>query len=665
MLRLYIRFYFALVASLALFLVATAVLWRLMGGPMVMPAGHMLGHPSHAWAVHFHLLLTVLALSIGVAAYPLVRQISRRLERLQRGVESLGAGNLSARVPVEGKDEVARLAGSFNRAAAQIEQLVNANKTLLANTSHELRTPLARIRLAVELLQDSADAKRRAGLEQDIAELDWLVDEILLASRLDTVTQAIETQEVDLLALAAEECSRYDAAQLEGEPGVIRADPRLLRRLLRNLLENAARHGAPPTQVRIARDSTAAIITVWDGGQGVPPAEFENVFRPFYRPSSGAQPGGTGLGLSLVRQIARRHGGDARCATMPRRSQLLPRHPSLCRCLTRRRPKAAFKNNERQLQGDLSELPHTLVSVFRSSFPIFWITGRHLPALGCAYTKTGEETMATLARKTLLGLGIALGLSVATAMANEVDGVTRDEDGNAAASCIGLPTYHQLQTALDNARAQANGGFNLDMWGTVVNRDGLVCAVAFTGSNRGAQWPGSRIISAQKANTANAFSLPKLALSTADLYAAVQPGGTLYGLQHSNPVDTKVAYRGPAANFGQDDDPMIGHRIGGVNVFGGGLALYNSKGVLIGGIGVSGDTSCADHNIAWRTRHNLNLDFVPAGVSNKNDDNINYQGLVPVPSVPNDFSHPICKIGGVDSVSAISLTLLPPVQKVQ
>jgi uncharacterized protein GlcG (DUF336 family) len=155
------------------------------------------------------------------------------------------------------------------------------------------------------------------------------------------------------------------------------------------------------------------------------------------------------------------------------------------------------------------------------------------------------------------------------------------------------------------------------MWGTVVDRDGVVCAVAFTGQNRGSQWPGSRVISAQKANTANSFSLPGLALSTADLYAAVQPGGTLYGLQHSNPVDTGVAYRGPASNFGQTDDPMIGHRIGGVNVFGGGLALYSSKGVLIGGIGVSGDTSCADHNISWRTRHSLNLDFVPAGVSAK------------------------------------------------
>jgi uncharacterized protein GlcG (DUF336 family) len=243
-------------------------------------------------------------------------------------------------------------------------------------------------------------------------------------------------------------------------------------------------------------------------------------------------------------------------------------------------------------------------------------------------------------------------------------GAVRAEDGAAAEHrCSGLPGHQDLQTALAFARAQSNGGFDLDMWATVVDRDGVVCGVAFTGANRGSQWPGSRVISAQKANTANAFSLPGLALSTANLYSAVQPGGTLFGLQHSNPVDTGVAYKGPASNFGQSNDPMIGHRIGGINVFGGGLALYDNKGVLIGAIGVSGDTSCADHNIAWRTRHQLNLDFVPAGVSAQHDDNINYQGKVPVPSLANDFSHPICRIGGVDGVSSISMNL-PAVQKV-
>ena len=183
-----------------------------------------------------------------------------------------------------------------------------------------------------------------------------------------------------------------------------------------------------------------------------------------------------------------------------------------------------------------------------------------------------------------------------------------------SASCKLLPTHSQLRAALSAARGAANGGFNLDMWGTVVNRDGVVCAVAFTGANRGSQWPGSRVISAQKANTANAFSLPQLALSTADLYSAVQPGGSLFGLQASNPVDVSVAYRGNPEHYGAANDPMVGGRIGGVNVFGGGLALYNAQGVLVGAIGVSGDSSCADHNIAWRTRNTLKLDRVPAGV---------------------------------------------------
>jgi uncharacterized protein GlcG (DUF336 family) len=256
-------------------------------------------------------------------------------------------------------------------------------------------------------------------------------------------------------------------------------------------------------------------------------------------------------------------------------------------------------------------------------------------------------------------VGIALSLGVVSARAESEQ--WGDSSGSSSRGCAGLPTHQQLKSALESARAQKNGGFDLDMWGTIVNRDGVVCAVAFTGSDRSQQWPGSRVISAQKANTANAFSLPGLALSTADLYAATQPGGTLFGLQASNPVDTEVAYHGPASSFGQDDDPMVGRRIGGVNVFGGGLALYNAKKVLIGAVGVSGDTSCADHNISWRTRHTLQLDFVPAGVSPKGDDNINYQGIVAVPSLANDFSHPICKIAGVDGVSGISATL-PPIR---
>jgi uncharacterized protein GlcG (DUF336 family) len=236
-------------------------------------------------------------------------------------------------------------------------------------------------------------------------------------------------------------------------------------------------------------------------------------------------------------------------------------------------------------------------------------------------------------------LGLVFGITAGIAVA---------DDGNAKQACNGLPSQSELRAALKSARAHANGGFNLDMWGTIVNRDGVVCAVAFTGNDRGDQWPGSRVISAQKANTANAFSLPGLVLSTANLYSAVQPGGSLYGLQHSNPVDTSVAYGGDASAYGQANDPMTGNRIGGVNVFGGGLALYNSSHKLIGAVGVSGDSSCADHNIAWRTRHTLQLDYLPGGVSGDpaRPDNIVYD-IVTLPGEPAGVSsggwgHPAC-----------------------
>ncbi len=183
-----------------------------------------------------------------------------------------------------------------------------------------------------------------------------------------------------------------------------------------------------------------------------------------------------------------------------------------------------------------------------------------------------------------------------------------DDDRRPTNGCSKLPSHAQLLTALKAATTTETTGLDLQMWGTIVDRDGVVCAVAFTGTDRGAQWPGSRVISAQKANTANAFSLNGLALSTANLYSATQPGSSLYGLQESNPVSTDVAYRGNSADNGTAKDPMVGGKIGGVNVFGGGLALCDASRKVIGAVGVSGDTSCADHRIGWRVRDSLNLD---------------------------------------------------------
>ena len=201
-----------------------------------------------------------------------------------------------------------------------------------------------------------------------------------------------------------------------------------------------------------------------------------------------------------------------------------------------------------------------------------------------------------------------------------------------------IPGHSGLRAKLQSIVGQANGGLGFNMWATILDRNGLVVDVVFSGDRRGDQWPGSRVISAQKANTANAFSLKDFALSTANLYAAVQPGGSLFGLQESNPVDPAVAYGGSASSFGTNHDFMIGKRIGGVNVFGGGLALYTPSGRLIGGIGLSGDTSCTDHIIAWKLRHSLNLDNVPAGVGEGNTDNIIFSSDETI----NGFEHPKC-----------------------
>jgi uncharacterized protein GlcG (DUF336 family) len=221
------------------------------------------------------------------------------------------------------------------------------------------------------------------------------------------------------------------------------------------------------------------------------------------------------------------------------------------------------------------------------------------------------------------------------------------------AACPGV-TNSALTTTLQAAVAAGNGGLGFPMWATIVDRDGVVCVVAKS-AGPGLQWPGSRVISAQKANTANAFSLPSFALSTANLFSATQPGGSLFGLQESNPVDADVAYVGSSLTWGTSGDDLVTKKIGGINVFGGGLALYDSAHTLLGGLGVSGDTSCADHNIAWRVRKALGLDHVPAGVAPGGNDGIIYDvtGSHGNFASKSGFGHPTC--GGTEQSVAKSI----------
>jgi signal transduction histidine kinase len=256
--------------------------------------------------------LALLAAAIAVGAYPVVRRLGSRIERLKTGVDQLGVGNLSARV--KGRDEIAALAESFNRSARRIEELVAAHRLLLANCSHELRTPLARIGMAVAMLGEQADPKTQASLKQDIAELDLLIDEILLSSRLGAGAGLDHREPIDLLALAAEEAARYDI-EASGQPVTVSGDRALLRRIVRNLLENARRYaGDGAIDISVSHDGGRAILDVRDHGPGVPPDERERIFEPFYRMASSRETGrGAGLGLALVREIARRHGGEAVC----------------------------------------------------------------------------------------------------------------------------------------------------------------------------------------------------------------------------------------------------------------------------------------------------------------------------------------------------------------
>jgi two-component system OmpR family sensor kinase len=307
--RLFWQVYLTLIASLVL----VAVLGAVVGHAFM--AGRMMGLTVRPGtiprAAHILGFLLVVAASVGVAAYPMVARITRRLESLRVSVE--GWDGSGGRAAVDGKDEIAAVARSFNLAAARAEALLASHKALLANASHELRSPLARLRMATELL----GAGNFEPIHREIAELDALVEEILLASRLDRI-DTLDTETVDILALAAEEAARSGAVvepvDPRSAPFEVEGSARLLRRLIRNLIENALKHGAPPVEITVAFETAALVVRVRDHGPGIPAELRERVFEPFFRPAGRAEDAGSwGLGLALARQIARRHGGDVTC----------------------------------------------------------------------------------------------------------------------------------------------------------------------------------------------------------------------------------------------------------------------------------------------------------------------------------------------------------------
>ena len=301
-------------------------------GPMG-PPGTWFGSPFDGLGIV--LLLGSLFLAVALGAWPVVRRLTRRLEALKQGVQTFGAGALHHRVPEDGRDEVAQVAVAFNQAAGRVQELLRSHQSLLANASHELRSPLARLKMAVSLLEEAAPAQRehlRREIHANIAELDALVEEVLLASRLDAGGDAWRHEPVDLRRLVEEEATRAEArvcipaeqvAQAADGPGGVPlaglawGDERLLRRALRNLLENARRYAGGDVTVELqARQdgATGLAVRVCDRGPGVPEAWRERIFEPFFRlPGHAEHEGGVGLGLSLVRQIAQRHGGQVRC----------------------------------------------------------------------------------------------------------------------------------------------------------------------------------------------------------------------------------------------------------------------------------------------------------------------------------------------------------------
>jgi len=379
--HLYVRIWLAVVATVTVLTFLVGAAWRLSADPPPLPIREVLVHnaagevigtgqtrpnrqrggdmefdvvtkdgqtlslllprpqrpPGNPWMrppFGFGWMLGLVGLAVALGAYPVMRRLTLRLEALQRGVERWGAGDLSARINAEGRDEVAFLARRFNHAAERIEQLMASHKSLLANASHELRSPLARIRMGLELLGVDKASPQRLEISRSIGELDQLIDEILLASRLDTSQADAEPFEaLDLTGLAAEECARINAelqAELPdtlGAPGAghsltVQGAPRLLRRLIRNLLENARRYSQGEISLTLSHTGAGAarraVLQVDDRGPGVPLEQRERIFEPFYRlPGASEREGGVGLGLALVKSISQRHGGSVRCEARP------------------------------------------------------------------------------------------------------------------------------------------------------------------------------------------------------------------------------------------------------------------------------------------------------------------------------------------------------------
>ena len=312
--RLYVRIYLATLGALAMVVLLCAIAWRWI---LQQPGGRGLLLRMHSDALHLHLdglgMLALIALAVGVAMYPLARRLTRQIEALAASVDRFGAGDLAERVDVSGDDEVARLGSSFNAMADRVTGLIDAHRRLLANASHELRSPLTRIQMALALHDASPDAALLRDIRQDCAEIEAHIEEILLASKLDTVGVSLR-ESVDLAVLVAEESARLGIA-FDVVPAEVSGDTRLLRRAIRNLLENALKYGQDGVQARVRVNASGQrVAEVLDRGPGIVEDERERIFEPFHRPANASESGsGWGLGLALVRQIMTQHAGSVRC----------------------------------------------------------------------------------------------------------------------------------------------------------------------------------------------------------------------------------------------------------------------------------------------------------------------------------------------------------------